>query len=85
MALQIKWDKLATSLKTNDPIDSDTWARWWQFVSENYTSEQRKYHTLRHLSELLWHLDRAQEKGWVGKRTNRRTVHRSVWRTVPCL
>ena len=44
---------------------SHIWETYWDFLLNNYSKPNRQYHTLRHLTELFWHYDRAIQKKWV--------------------
>jgi len=65
--LRDRWVALRGSLgEVNGNSESTVkWERYWDFLHENYSKQNRKYHTLRHLTELFWHYDRAVAEGWL--------------------
>ena len=70
--LRKRWDELCATLK----INSGACARWGQYLLDEYSAHERQYHTLRHLSELFWHLDRATANGWLARPDN---VALAIW------
>ena len=70
--LRERWDSLGATLK----MASGASAHWRQFLFDHYGADDRQYHTLRHLSELFWHLDRATANGWLTRPEN---VALAIW------
>ena len=70
--LRERWDSLGATLK----MASGASAHWRQFLFDHYGADERQYHTLRHLSELFWHLDRATANGWLTRPEN---VALAIW------
>ena len=67
--LRQRWRTLGDTLCLQCSIGENEqkrrWDEWWLFIYNNYRSEKRAYHTLRHVTELYWHFERAKENGWL--------------------
>jgi len=63
-ALEVRWNYTKNCF--DDKVHSNHgWSDWWTTIKERYTEITREYHTLRHLSEMFWHYDRAVKEKWL--------------------
>eukprot|EP00656_Telonema_subtile_P003327 TRINITY_DN11522_c0_g2_i2.p1 TRINITY_DN11522_c0_g2~~TRINITY_DN11522_c0_g2_i2.p1 ORF type:complete len:256 (-),score=74.22 TRINITY_DN11522_c0_g2_i2:56-823(-) len=69
-ALKKRWHglrQLVLGPQSTDMEKMQRWDSWFEFFAHNYNSPKRVYHTLRHLTELFWHWDRAQDQGLMAR------------------
>eukprot|EP00658_Telonema_sp_P-2_P071093 TRINITY_DN60412_c0_g1_i2.p1 TRINITY_DN60412_c0_g1~~TRINITY_DN60412_c0_g1_i2.p1 ORF type:complete len:151 (-),score=40.29 TRINITY_DN60412_c0_g1_i2:88-540(-) len=60
--LHKRWKGLREHIGNGEPPETDIWEKWFGVLESGYSEPERRYHTLRHLTEMFWHYDCVRDQ-----------------------